>query len=116
MKNNHTIQDFTVLANQIKKSYDEINLQSDNKKWGYLEFAQGMVGDVGDLTKLLMAKNKLRSYHGIEINDEIKHELCDILWSVLIISKELDVNLQEIFPDFVEKLNSKLRNQISKPN
>ena len=114
MTTNNTIQDFAELANNIKESYDKLNSLEGNSNWGYMEFAQGLVGDMGDLTKLLMAKKKLRSFTGKDLDESIKHELCDILWSVLVISKELNIDLQDTFPKFVQELNSKVQTQIAK--
>jgi MazG nucleotide pyrophosphohydrolase domain len=98
------------LANKIKLNYDRLNIESGNKSWSYLEFNQGMIGDVGDLTKLLMAKNKLRSFEKGNLDSKIEHELCDILWSVLVISKELNIDLSDAFPKFANELNTKLNN------
>jgi NTP pyrophosphatase (non-canonical NTP hydrolase) len=108
MKNQITLENCYELANKIKLSYDKLNIESGNKSWSYLEFNQGMVGDVGDLTKLLMAKNKLRDFNGVDLDNKIEHELCDILWSVLIISKELNIDLSESFPKFANELNLRL--------
>ncbi len=111
---NNTIQDFAELANNIKLSYDRLNSLEGNCSWGYIEFAQGLVGDVGDLTKLLMAKKKIRSFIGKDLDESIKHEVCDILWSVLVISKKLNIDLQDTFPKFAQELNSKIQKQIIK--
>lgn len=113
MKKDITLNECYDYANQIKLIYDKLNIQNGNKPWIYSEFNQGMVGDVGDLTKLLMAKNKLRNFDGEDLDSKIEHELCDILWSVLIISKDLNINLSESFPKFANELKTKLNNKNS---
>jgi MazG nucleotide pyrophosphohydrolase domain len=108
MNNQITLDNCYDLADKIKLSYDRLNKKSGNKSWSYLEFNQGMVGDVGDLTKLLMAKSNLRNYDKVDLDSKIEHELCDILWSVLVISKELKIDLAESFPKFANNLHTKL--------
>jgi NTP pyrophosphatase (non-canonical NTP hydrolase) len=108
MDNQITLESCYELANKIKLSYDKLNIDNGNKPWSYSEFNQGMVGDVGDLTKLLMAKSNLRDFKGVDLDNKIEHELCDILWSVLVISKDLKIDLSDSFPKFANELNLRL--------
>ncbi len=108
-----TINDLYNFSHKIKINYDKLNLKNENKVWSYIEFAQGMAGDVEDLAKLLMAKNRFRKLGNINIDSAIEHKLCDVLWSVLIISKELNIDLANSFPKFAIDLNTKLIKMLS---
>lgn len=92
-----TIQEAYRLQNQIKNE----NL------WGAAEYLQGLVGDVGDLAKLIMAKNHFRS--GENITQNLSHELADCLWSIIILSEELDINLEQAFLDTMNDLELKIK-------
>lgn len=44
----------------IKNLYDRLNKKEGEDKWTYREYAEGLMGDLGDLMKMLMAKSNLR--------------------------------------------------------
>jgi len=89
-------------AKEVKEKYRKIN----KKPWGVAEYTQGLVGDVGDLVKLVMAKNGFR---GIEDADKkLVHELSDCLWSMLIIADELGIDLENQFMYQMNKLKERI--------
>ncbi|OGZ46560.1 MAG: hypothetical protein A3J54_02610 [Candidatus Ryanbacteria bacterium RIFCSPHIGHO2_02_FULL_45_13b] len=65
-------------AREIQTVYRSFNKKSGHKNWGASEYAQGLVGDVGDLMKLIMAKNNLRN--GTDIDKKLAHELSGQSW------------------------------------
>ncbi|MBI4135710.1 nucleotide pyrophosphohydrolase [Candidatus Uhrbacteria bacterium] len=101
-------QDIIKRARTIKKAYDALNRREGNREWSASEYAQGLVGDVGDLVKLIMAKNGFRFSAEENVNTALKHELADCLWSVLTIADELGVNLEKEFIATMNKLESKI--------
>jgi len=74
------------------------------KTWGLREYTEGMVGDVGDLMKLAMAKSGLREKDNID--EGIEHEVNDIMWSLLMIYREIGKNPVESFMDAMNQLES----------
>ncbi len=52
------------LARDIQEKYRLINKNKGENEWTYLEYGQGLVGDMGDLMKMLMAKSNFRGYKG----------------------------------------------------
>lgn len=95
MKNNNFAQ-IKKLSIDIKKTYDEINHNDGHKKWQVSDFTMGMIGDCGDLCKLIMAKNKLRRSKSEDLDKDIEHELVDILWSLIVIADELNIDLEKV--------------------
>lgn len=89
-------------AKEIKERYAQIN----QKSWGATEHTQGLVGDVGDLMKLIMAKDGLRMIDSVD--EKIKHELSDCLWSVLVIADDLGINLEDAFMIQMDKLKERI--------
>ena len=65
-------------AREIQTVYRSFNKKSGHKNWCASEYAQGLVGDVGDLMKLIMAKNNLRN--GTDIDKKLAHELSGQSW------------------------------------
>lgn len=90
----------------IKKAYTDKNQQDGHLPWSSAEYMQGFIGDVGDLAKLIMAKNNLR--HIDDVDQKINHELADCLWSLLVLSSELNVNLEHEFLATMTELKQRL--------
>lgn len=101
-------QDIIKRARVIKKAYDELNRREGNKVWSISEYAEGLVGDVGDLMKLIMAKGGFRFSAEENINAALKQELADCLWGVLAIADELGINLEKEFVATMSKLENKI--------
>ncbi len=104
-------KDLENTAIRVKDAYDQLNVKKGERKWSYLEYVQGLVGDIGDLMKVLMAKSNLREYKG-ELDKDIKHEISDCLWSLIIIARELEIDLPKEFnsqmSDLSERVEAKL--------
>lgn len=96
------LKKFIEKAKEVKSEYASIN----KKQWGASEYTQGLVGDVGDLMKLMMAKNGLRKWE--DIDDKIKGELCECLWSILIISDEIGIDLENEFSKRMDYLKERI--------
>ena len=75
---------------------------------------QGLMGDVGDLVKLVMAHNGLRSID--DADEKIKHELADCLWSVMVLADELGVDLAVEFVKTMDALENRIKRVTSKSN
>lgn len=67
---------------------------------------QGFVGDVGDLMKLVMAKSGIRTIADTE--HKLPHELADCLWSVLVLARLYDVDLEKAFLTTMDDLERRL--------
>lgn len=100
----------TALALQVSNHYDELNIQDGQQKWGASERMAGFVGDVGTLSKLIMAKQGLRRGSD-DLDAELKHELADCLWSVMVIADELNIDLEQEFVKVMEELHERIERQ-----
>lgn len=101
-------QEIIIRARKIKKAYDELNRREGNRGWGASEYMEGLVGDVGDLMKLIMAKKGFRFSAEENIGVALKRELADCLWGLLMIADELGINLEKEFVTTMNKLESKI--------
>ncbi len=88
---------------EIKQKYQETPTGS---LWKAAEYTQGLVGDVGDLTKLIMAKNGLRTMD--DVDQKLSHELSDCLWAVLAIADELEIDLEKEFVKNMDELKQRI--------
>ena len=98
----------TQKAKAIKRAYDEHNRRSKKPIWTAETYVHGLVGDVGDLTKLMTAylKDPRRADP-----KKIRHELADCLWSLIMIAQELNINLEDELLINIDYLEQKLYEQ-----
>ena len=89
-------------ALQISNLYDRLNKQRGQQVWDSQAVMAGFVGDVGDLSKLIMAKNNLRSKD--DIDEKLAHELSDCLWSILVLADKLGIPLDIAFMSTMNEL------------
>lgn len=94
-------------AKTIQEAYAALNQRAGHRPWGPSEYAQGLVGDVGDLVKLVMAKENYRVAENLEAT--LAHELGDCLWSLLVLAESLGVDLEQAFLHTMEELRQRTR-------
>jgi NTP pyrophosphatase (non-canonical NTP hydrolase) len=94
-------------ARDIQLAYKQLNERQGHQSWGAAEYMQGFVGDVGDLAKLIMAKNNFRDID--DTDKKIAHELADCLWSVIVLANELHVDLEAAFKQTMDELENRVK-------
>lgn len=104
------IKDLQERAIEIRNKYSELEKQTIGRPWTNQELMEGFVGDVGDLMKLVMAKEGVRK--GENVDEKLAHELSDCLWSILVLASKYNINLEE---QFLNTMNQ-LEDRISKGN
>lgn len=93
-------------ARRIRALYAGMEKRRSGRPWSRAELARGFVGDVGDLMKLLMAKDGARSADRLE--PRLRHEMGDCLWSLLVLADEYGVELESAFHATMDELESRL--------
>ena len=93
-------------AMQVNQGFAEAARTKNTRVWSREDVMQGFVGDVGDLMKLVMAKNGVR--HADNVDQKLAHELSDCLWSVLVLAKLYDVDLEKEFFATMSGIEAKL--------
>lgn len=92
-------------ALKVKSLYHEKNKNDGHDTWDVSAYLQGFVGDVGDLSKLLMAKQNFRDKENLD--EKLAHELSDCLWSIMVIADELNIDLEKSFVGTMKELESR---------
>lgn len=96
-------------AVDTRKRYAELEKKRYGRSWSREELMLGFVGDVGDLAKLVQAKEDVRQIDNVD--DKLAHELCDCLWSVLVLANEYGVNLDKHFEHVMDQIDKHIENQ-----
>lgn len=98
--------DLTKRAVEIRTQYDELNSRVRNVTWNEQDLMAGFVGDVGDLSKITMAKHGLRQMD--DIDAKLAHELADCLWSVLVLADKYKIDLADEFMRSMDQLEKRI--------
>ncbi len=93
-------------AMEIRQHYAEFELKKYGRSWTKEELALGLVGDVGDLMKLVLAKSNIREIN--DVDDKLAHEISDCLWSLLVLSKMYDLNIEAAFMRTMNELEKSI--------
>lgn len=100
------INALTERAIKIKSLYADFENKKNYKEWTTEETFNGLVSDVGDLGRLILAKEGFREMPDLEKN--LKHELAEILYAILLFSKQYNIDLTDAFIEEMNRLESKL--------
>lgn len=105
-----TFQDLNQKALKVRDHYAMLNKANGHKIWDAKDRTAGFVGDVGDLSKLVMAKFNLRTVDG-DVDEKLAHELSDCLWSVMVIADELGIDLEKAFEKTMNQLHERIEKE-----
>ena len=94
-------------AQRVRELYAELETKRGGRPWTRAELAQGFVGDVGDLMKLLMAKDGRRPAK--QLDARLAHEFGDCLWCLLVLADASGVNLEQAFNATMDELEQRLK-------
>jgi NTP pyrophosphatase (non-canonical NTP hydrolase) len=94
-------------AVQVRQLYAESERKDYGRAWTNEEIALGFVGDVGDLVKLVMAQEGIRTMP--EARYRLAHELADCLWSVLVLAQAYGVDIERAFFQTMDELEQHIR-------
>lgn len=97
-------------AMEVRSFYSELEMKKYGKEWTTAQVAQGFVGDVGDLMKLVTSKEGVREIENVD--EKLSHELSDCLWSVIILADEFKVDLEKSFISNMDLLEKRIKKDI----
>ena len=101
-----TFQEIISKAVSVRKQFSQFEKQQYGRSWTAEDLVHGFVGDVGDLSKLALAKKGVRAIENVD--EKLQHELADCLWSIITIAEAYDVDLEDSFLKTMEDLEKKL--------
>lgn len=93
-------------ALQIREQYASLEEKKFGKSWTNAQIAQGLVGDVGDLMKLIMAKDGVRDAENVD--EKLSHELSDCLWVILVLASKYNIDIETSFLKTMDELELRI--------
>jgi len=98
-------------AIEISNKYDNLNQSKRGITWNKQQLMAGFVGDVGDLSKIIMAKHGLRNME--DIDEKLAHELSDCLWSILVLASKYSIDLPNEFMKTMDLLDKRIDQELA---
>jgi len=99
-------------AVEIRKKYREFELKKVGKSWNREQLMEGFVVDIGELMEIVMAKEGWRQLDNVD--EKLKHELSDCLWSLLVLADHYDVDLETSFLTTMNSLEKRIADKVKK--
>ena len=104
------LEDIIARARHIRSLYENYERENYGREWSMAEIALGLIGDLGDLAKLIQARLGVRgSLSAQELEAKLSHELADCLWSILVLSDKLQINLEDAFVATMDELEARFQ-------
>lgn len=105
-------KDLTDRAWRVRQLYARLEALRYGRAWTAQEVALGFVGDVGDLAKLVQAKEGVRDIPDVQA--KLAHELADCLWSVMTLAQLYEVDLEASFLATMDELERGIKTRLQK--
>jgi len=96
---------------EIRRLYERLETQGFGRAWSREEVALGFMGDVGDLMKLIQAKEGVRAIP--DADGKLAHELADCLWSIMTLARLYEVDLEAAFTSTMDELERSVAGRLS---
>jgi NTP pyrophosphatase (non-canonical NTP hydrolase) len=93
-------------ALEVRKLYADFEKKKYGRNWNNEELMLGLMGDIGDLAKLVQAQNNIRDIP--EADKKIKHEISDCIWSLIVLADEYDIDIAKEFNITMDELKDDL--------
>lgn len=104
-------QELLEAAVRVREKYNQLNARDHGGAWDGDKLMAGFVGDVGDLSKIIMAKSGHRAMD--DIDEKLRHELSDCLWSVLVLANYYDIDLESQFIKSMNELETRVDTELA---
>jgi NTP pyrophosphatase (non-canonical NTP hydrolase) len=89
-------------AREVRRLYEAAERDAYGRPWSVEELTLGLVGDVGDVAKLVQAYEGVRKIDDAQAR--LEHELADVLWAIIAIAEQCDVDLERAFTATMDEL------------
>jgi len=101
-----TLPELMQRAEEIRTKYEELNAKNGKDAWRIRDYSMGLVGDIGDLQKIIMAKENLRDM--ADVDAKLSHELADCLWSLLVIAEYYSIDLEKEYLKTMDDITKRI--------
>jgi NTP pyrophosphatase (non-canonical NTP hydrolase) len=91
----------------IKNYYKQLQLDKGLEPWTPSDYMAGFVTDIGELSEYVAGKKGIRKVD--DVDQKLEHELCDCLYSVIVLAEEFGIDLSEAFGRNMDELAERIK-------
>jgi hypothetical protein len=95
----------------VRGEFHKLEQLKFGRPWSIEDVAIGMASDVGDVLRLVMACIGRRDIP--DARTRLPGELADVLWSVLVIASELDIDLEKAFLSTMHEISTHIASDLA---
>jgi NTP pyrophosphatase (non-canonical NTP hydrolase) len=106
------LEDAVQRAREVRSRYALLEVARYGREWSTVDLMNGLVGDVGDLSKLVAAHSGVRQGPA-DLKGALEHELADCLWSLLVLADAVDVDIVSAFVSTMRSIDAYLDEQLA---
>ena len=99
------LRDAVAEAVRIRAKFATYEQLEYGREWSLSDLVAGLATDVGDLARLVAAKQGLRSAPE-DLDAALAHEVADCLWAVLVIGAQVGVDVPTAFETGMRELDA----------
>jgi NTP pyrophosphatase (non-canonical NTP hydrolase) len=100
------VEELVERALALRRRYAALERERFGREWSGEELMLGFVKDVGDLARLVQAKEGIREVE--DLDAALAHELADCLWSLIVLAERYGVDLEHAFGRTMDELERRL--------
>ena len=101
------LRDAVAEAVRIRAKFATHEQREYGREWSLSDLVAGLATDVGDLARLVAAKQGLRPAPD-DLDAALAHEVADCLWAVLVIAAQVGVDVPTAFESGMRHLDAYL--------
>ena len=107
------IEKYQEEAERIRNLYGILENKNYGRSWSNEEIFIGLTSDIGDLSRLILAKEGMMTIENVEM--KLGHEISDCMWALLILAKNYNIDLEKAFFENMrgleDRISSELKNE-----
>jgi NTP pyrophosphatase (non-canonical NTP hydrolase) len=104
------LQDAVDEANRVRTAFEAFERRAYGREWTLSDLVAGLATDVGDLARLVAAKQGIRPATE-DLDQQLAHEVADCLWSVFVIASKVGVDVPAAYAQGMQDLTGWLASQ-----
>jgi NTP pyrophosphatase (non-canonical NTP hydrolase) len=99
-------------AVEIRAMYHQLEERLEGSRWETKDDVLGLVNDVGQLGRLVMAREGRWKPAG-DVDEQLASKLSECLWWILVLADRLDVDIDAAFGSTMDRIGTHLRESIA---